>query len=157
MKRLALLGICTLLCFPIFSQEEKVAEQVTNEDSEQSVATADFSQFFTEEDSSYVYERVDKKAEFPGGTMELMKFLKLNLNYPQEALEEMIQGRVYVQFVVKKNGEITDIVIAGPVHPLLDAEAVRVVKLMPKWIPAEFNGKAVNSRFTLPLLFKLYI
>ncbi len=156
MKRLALLGICTLLCFPVFSQEEKVAEQVTNGNTEQSATTAGSDLTISDEDdSSTIYIKVEKKAEFPGGTNELMAFLRSNLQYPQEALEEMIQGNVYVQFVVQKNGEITDIRIIRAVHPLLDAEAIRVIKMMPKWKPAEVNGKAVNSRFTLPLSFKL--
>ena len=155
MKRLALLGICTLLCFPIFSQEEKVAEQVTNGNTEQSATTAGSDLTISDEDdSSTIYEKVEKKAEFPGGTNELMAFLRSNLKYPKKAIEEDIQGKVIVQFIVQKNGKIKDISVIKSVHPLLDAEAVRVVKKMPKWKPAEINGKAVNSRFTLPFLFR---
>ena len=155
MKRLALLGISTLLCFPVFSQEEKVAEQVTNGNTEQSATTAGSNKTVSEDEEEYatIFEIVEKKAEFPGGTAGLISFLKTNLQYPPEAIKEKIQGKVFLEFVIQKNGEVTDISVIRAVHPLLDAEAVRVVKLMPKWKPAEVNGKAVSSRFTLPISF----
>ncbi len=155
MKQLVLLGISTMLCFPIFSQEEKVVEQVTNENTKQPTTSAGSNQTVNEDEEEYatIFVKVEKKAEFPGGTAELISFLKTNLQYPPEAIKEKIQGKVFLEFVIQKNGEVTDISVIRAVHPLLDAEAVRVVKLMPKWKPAEVNGKAVSSRFRLPISF----
>lgn len=101
------------------------------------------------------YMSVKKKAEFPGGTNALMDFLKTNLVYPEAAQDSIIQGKVFVEFVVEKDGSITNMKILRAVHPLLDAEAIRVVSIMPKWNPATENGKPIRSKFKLPFNFKL--
>lgn len=106
------------------------------------------------EDTEEIFTIVEKKADFPGGTAKLMEFLKKELNYPQVAIDNNIQGRVYVEFVVNKDGSIQDVKVARGVDPSLDNEAIRVVKKMPKWTPAEQRGKTCRSRFTLPVLFK---
>lgn len=103
----------------------------------------------------YVYVKVERKANFPGGNAALSKFLNNNLVYPQEAVEQNIQGCVLVKFVVGKDGTITDVQVAHGVHELLDNEAVRVVKMMPKWVPAQNRGKDCASSFTLPIRFNL--
>ena len=93
-------------------------------------------------------------ASFPGGDEELVKFLKDNVVYPEECAAEGIQGRVIVNFMVNENGSLTDIKVARPVNPLLDAEAVRVVKSMPDWIPGKSaDGQPVSSRYSIPVLF----
>lgn len=107
-----------------------------------------------QEDTEEIFTIVEKKADFPGGTAKLMEFLKKELNYPQVAIDNNIQGRVYVEFVVNKDGSIQDVKVARGVDPSLDNEAIRVVKKMPKWTPAEQRGKTCRSRFTLPVLFK---
>ncbi len=107
-----------------------------------------------QEDTEEIFTIVEKKADFPGGTAKLMDFLKKELNYPQVAIDNNIQGRVYVEFVVNKDGSIQDVKVARGVDPSLDNEAIRVVKKMPKWTPAEQRGKTCRSRFTLPVLFK---
>ncbi|MBO7506931.1 MAG: energy transducer TonB [Paludibacteraceae bacterium] len=99
--------------------------------------------------------KVEKKAEFPGGNKKLMEYLRDNLVYPKEAQEKSIEGRVLVSFVVKKDGSIGDVTVERSVDPILDAEAVRVVKSMPNWTPAQLNGRDVSSIFRLPFLFKL--
>ncbi|MBP5458261.1 MAG: energy transducer TonB [Paludibacteraceae bacterium] len=91
------------------------------------------------------------RPKFPGGDAALMAFLKENIRYPEEAREKGIQGRVRVTFLVCRDGSIADVKIQQQVHPLLDAEAVRVVNLMPKW---EYQGKE-NARFSLPISFAL--
>jgi protein TonB len=110
-----------------------------------------------EDDSSGddLYINVDKRATFPGGNNKAVVFIKENLKYPEDAANYGIQGRVIVKFVVEEDGSISDIKVVRGVHPSLDAEAVRVVKLMPKWQPAERGGKPVRSRFNFPVYFKL--
>jgi protein TonB len=109
----------------------------------------------SEDDSSEVdlYINVDKRATFPGGNNKAIAFIKENLKYPEDA--DGAHGRVIVNFIVEEDGSISDIKIVRGVHPSLDAEAVRVVKLMPKWQPAERGGKPVRSRFNFPVYFKL--
>lgn len=108
-----------------------------------------------EEEDKIIYTKVEKKAEFPGGKAELTKFLKKNLSYPQIAIDNNIQGNVVVKFVVSRTGDIKDVKVTRGVDPSLDEEAIRVVKSMPKWTPAEQRNKPCNSYFTLPVNFKL--
>lgn len=107
-----------------------------------------------EEDEEEIFQVVEKVAGFPGGQAKLMEFLRKELVYPQIAIDNNVQGRVIVQFVVNKDGSIQDVKVARGVDPFLDEEAIRVVKKMPKWIPAEQRGKTVRSRFQLPVMFK---
>ena len=111
----------------------------------------------SEDDSSEddLYINVDKRATFPGGAKEAYAFIKENLKYPEDAANYGIQGRVIVNFVVDKDGSISDIKVVRGVHPSLDAEAVRVVKLMPKWKPAENRGKPVRTKYMLPVFFRI--
>lgn len=102
-----------------------------------------------------IIDFVQKAASFPGGEAELMKFLGKELQYPQIAVENRIQGRVYIQFVVNKDGTIQDITLAKSVDKSIDQEALRVVKKMPKWIPAQQNNATCRSRYILPILFRL--
>ena len=94
--------------------------------------------------------------EFPGGTEALIKFLQDNVTYPQIAKENNIEGRVLCQFVVEKDGTITDIqVVRSGGDASLDKEAVRVLRLMPKWKPGKQQGKPVRVKYTVPVNFKL--
>lgn len=93
--------------------------------------------------------------EFPGGLNELMKFIQNNLEYPSSASREGIQGKVYVRFIVDKNGRVKAPVILKSVHPLLDEEAKRIVNLMPLWKPGRKNGRAINVYYTLPIQFAM--
>lgn len=107
-----------------------------------------------EEEEEEIFQVVEKVAGFPGGNAKLMEFLRKELVYPQIAIDNNVQGRVFVQFVVNRDGSIQDVKVTRGVDPVLDEEAIRVVKKMPKWIPAEQRGKTVRSRFTLPVMFK---
>jgi len=98
---------------------------------------------------------VDILPAFPGGDTELYNFLQTNLVYPKEAIKKGIEGIVMVNFVVKKDGIITEVYAQKSPHKLLSEEAIRVVKLMPKWLPGKQDGKPVNVRFLLPIEFKL--
>ena len=102
-----------------------------------------------------VYEVIEDMPNFPGGQGELMKYLRNNIKYPAEAQKKKIEGRVIVTFVVNKKGRITHPTVERSAHPLLDAEALRVVKRMPKWTPGRMNGEPVNVKYALPVTFKL--
>ena len=109
----------------------------------------------TEKPCDKVYDIVEVMPQFPGGQGELMKFLRNNVKYPAEAQKKKIERRVIVTFVVDKKGRVVNPMVERSVHPLLDAEALRVVKRMPKWTPGRMNGESVNVKFRLPITFKL--
>lgn len=102
-----------------------------------------------------VFDAVEQPPVFPGGDAALMKYLNDNIRYPQLAIENNIQGRVVVQFVVQKDGSIGQVKVARSKDPDLDKEAVRVVKSLPRFQPGKQNGNPVNVWFTLPVTFKL--
>ena len=104
---------------------------------------------------SKVYDSVEQMPEFPGGMEALIDFLSSNVHYPENAVKNDVEGRVLVQFVIEKTGEIGDVKVVRSVDEELDAEAVRVVKSMPKFEPGRINGKAVAVWYTLPIMFKL--
>jgi len=101
------------------------------------------------------YEVVEQMPEFPGGERALMDFIGSNLKYPLEAQKSGIQGTVLIRFVISKTGKVTKVEVLRSVFSALDDEAVRVVKLLPDWIPGEQKGQKVNVYFTLPIRFKL--
>ena len=102
-----------------------------------------------------VFMVAEQTPEFPGGMKELLKFLQDNLKYPENAMKNNVQGRVIVQFVVEKDGTLTEFKVARSVDPDLDAEALRVLQTMPKWKPGMQRGKIVRVKFTVPVSFKL--
>ena len=102
-----------------------------------------------------VYEVCEQMPIFPGGDAALMKYLSENVKYPALAIKAQEQGRVVVSFTVEKDGAISDVKVARSVTPSLDAEAVRVVKAMPKWTPGKQGGQLVRVRYNVPVSFKL--
>ncbi|MBQ8487119.1 MAG: TonB family protein [Prevotella sp.] len=102
-----------------------------------------------------VFDVVEQMPEFPGGTAELMKFLSLNVRYPEAALKAGTQGRVIVSFIVEANGAVGNVKVVKKVSDDLDAEAVRLVGSMPKWQPGMQNGKPVRVKYTMPVTFRL--
>lgn len=92
---------------------------------------------------------------FPGGDVACMKWLSENVKYPAEAVEKGIKGKVIVQFVVTKDGKITDAEVARSVDPLLDAEALRAIRSMPDWEPAQRDGQNIAVKYSLPIAFSL--
>ena len=102
-----------------------------------------------------IFTVVEEMPQFPGGMGEAMKFLAQNIKYPAVAQQAKIEGRVIVQFLVKENGKVADIKVMRGVSPELDAEAMRVVGLMPDWIPGKQRGKAVAVKYTMPIMFRL--
>jgi TonB family protein len=93
--------------------------------------------------------------QMPEPTINVPKFLAKNLHYPKAARNENVQGKVVLRFIVDTVGNVSDITVVKSVHPLLDSESVRVVKLLDQWKPGMQNGKAVNVYYTLPIVFKL--
>jgi len=127
------LFIALLVCLPSLAQQKPV-EKV---------------------DSDGVYLMPDQMPEFPGGMQAMMKFLTTNIKYPVEAQKKGVSGRVIVQFVIMEDGTLDQAKVVRGVDPLLDEEALRVVKLMPKWKPGMDRGEAVKVRFTAPIMFNL--
>ena len=105
--------------------------------------------------TSEVYDMVAEAPQFPGGSKAMREYLKTNMRYPQIAKENGIQGRVILQFVVDETGKVRDPKILRSVDPALDAEAIRLVEAMPRWMPGMQDGKAVAVRYTIPVMFSL--
>ena len=102
-----------------------------------------------------LFSVVEVMPQYPGGQIAMLKYIMENMKYPEQAMKEGIQGRVAVRFIVEKDGSISDVKPILSVHPLLNKEAVRVVKSMPKWSPGKQNGKPVRVQLIVPIMFKL--
>ena len=92
---------------------------------------------------------------YPGGMVEFMKWLTKNLKYPSAALRSKIEGKVMISFIVNTDGTISDIKVVKKAHRLLDAEALRVAKLMPKWEPGKDHGKVCRTMVAIPIVFEI--
>ena len=103
-----------------------------------------------------IVEFPDVEAGFPGGPAAMMKWINDNVKYPQTSIEMNEQGRVFLSFVVEKDGSITNVKVERGISIDLDREAKRVVRKMPKWIPGESSGRAVRARCRLPINFQLH-
>ena len=108
-----------------------------------------------ESDEPEVYMIVEQMPEFPGGEAELLGFISRNIHYPEEAKKKGIQGRVFIGFIIEKDGSVSNVRNLRGVNSELDAEAMRVVKSMPKWKPGMQNGEAVRVSYLIPINFKL--
>jgi TonB family protein len=102
-----------------------------------------------------VFEIVEQMPEYPGGTKALEDYLKRSIRYPQKAAKNKVQGRVIVELVIDKEGNVVNPRIFRGVNPELDKEALRVVKAMPKWTPGIQHGKKVFVKYTIPISFRL--
>ncbi|MEG0888049.1 MAG: M56 family metallopeptidase [Bacteroides sp.] len=108
----------------------------------------------TKEEDEKVHGMAEKMPDFPGGMEALMTYINKTIKYPEKAMKENISGRVIVQFIVRKDGTVTNPRVVKGVDPELDAEAMRIVSIMPKWIPGEVNGKPASVKYTVPVMFK---
>ena len=108
-----------------------------------------------EEAEDEIFQVVENDPEFPGGAEAMYKYLAQNIKYPQLARENNITGRVYLQFVVEKDGSVTNVKVMRDIGGGCGAEAVRVVKSMPKWTPGKQRGKAVRVYYQIPVNFSL--
>ena len=133
MKKLLLMSLMALFGFTTVSAQKTVVSQ-KNED---------------------VFDIVEQMPEYPGGMQALFEFLKENIKYPEDAQKQKVEGRVLVKFVVETDGSISNIEVAKNAFPSLDAEAERVVRIMPKWTPGKQKGQVVRVKFMLPINFSL--
>ena len=106
-------------------------------------------------EEAQIFMVVESMPEFPGGEPALYKFLGENIKYPQMAKESGIQGRVFVTFVVERNGSVTDVRVLRGIGGGCDEEAIRVVQSMPTWTPGKQRGKSVRVQYNLPVKFTL--
>ncbi|MBB6127514.1 energy transducer TonB [Mucilaginibacter lappiensis] len=132
MKKLLLIGIVLTL---FFKAEAQIASTPTT-------------------DTTEVFTRIDQVPEFPGGLYKFSKYLDKNLKYPKEAKENNIQGRVTVTFVVEKDGSLSDSKVTKSLTPETDAEAIRLIKNSPKWIPGKQGGRPVRVLYSIPITFQ---
>ncbi len=111
-----------------------------------------------EEEEDYIryVKQENKKPEFPGGIKGLKRYIVGALNYPQNAIDSGIQGKVYVRFTINKWGKVVKPNVIRKIHPLIDNEAIRIIENMPSWKAGIVNGEKVALPFTLPITFKIY-
>jgi TonB family protein len=107
------------------------------------------------ESKEVIFTAVEQNPEFPGGMTAMYRFLGNNIKYPNEAQRARVSGRVFLKFVVEKDGSISSVDVLKGIGFGCDAEAIRVVKSMPKWIPGRQNGKPVRVYYNMPIVFKL--
>jgi protein TonB len=129
--------------------EDEIEIEDTESDEEEATEEID------EEDDEEFFMVVENMPEFPGGDLGLMKYIQKNVKYPAIAKEYNITGKVYVSFIVDRSGSVTNVKIVRGVDKNLDAEAMRVVKSLPKYKPGKQRGKAVRVMFTIPINFTL--
>ena len=137
-----------------FSDLAEIVQAVVEKNDVRDLNSANNVQTVALQDTA-VFEVVEVPPRFPGGEIELMKFISRNVKYPAEARDKHVQGRVILTFIVEKDGSISNVRVARPVDPSLNAEAIRVVQSMPKWEPAKQRGQAVRVRYTVPIQFRL--
>ncbi len=125
-----------------------------DEDTEVEIVTAVVEQK-KEEEEEEIFMIVEKMPEFPGGDLGLRKYIASHVKYPNVARESGIEGKVYLRFCVTSTGAVSKVTVLRPVDPLLDKEAVRVIKSLPKWSPGEQRGKKVSVWYTVPINFQL--
>ena len=115
----------------------------------------DTAQIKSADPTDKAYEVVEQMPTFKGGDAALMKYLSENIKYPEAAEKAGEQGRVVVNFIVEKDGAVSNVKVVRSVTPTLDAEAVRVIKAMPKWVPGKQDGKLVRVKYNVPVSFRL--
>ena len=102
-----------------------------------------------------IFGKVEEMPSFPGGEVKLVEYIAKNLNYPQEAIEKGIEGRVFVGFIIDVDGSVTDVKLLRGIGGGCDEEAIRVIKSLPKWRPAKQNGVFSRVSYQIPVNFKL--
>ena len=139
----------------LFTATVYVKAQTTNDLPPPTPASIDFSKSVNEDDKIYNIAVIEQPPTYPGGESALFKYLGNNIKYPAIARENGIEGTVYVEFVITKDGSVTNVVAKRKVDGGCTEEALRVIKKMPNWAPGIQEGKPVNVKYTLPIKFKL--
>ena len=107
------------------------------------------------DDDVVSFSVVEELPQFPGGPMELMKWLTRNLKYPKALESQKIQGKVVAEFIVNKDGSVTDVKVVGSLHPLCDNEVLRVLRMMPRWTAGLENDEPCRTKVCIPVVFKI--
>lgn len=144
------MGKITLLFISAFAIQLSVAQAQT----QNSISPTD-KKSLARKDSAGVYTFVEHMPEFPGGDDELMKFIKNKLRYPKMELDNHIEGKVIVRFVIDEEGSVQNPIVTQKVSLGLDKEALRIVRSLPKFIPGKQQGKPVKTYYNVPITFKL--
>lgn len=145
----------------IIDTDDELIDENIEFSSEITDAIIDYSNFnITPEEpdsiDDQIFFRSEKEPEFPDGGLDgLQRYIASHIKYPPSAVENGLFGRVFVQFVIDKTGQVTDVKLARSLYPDLDKEAIRVVKSMPKWKPGENRGRPVKVSYTIPINFVL--
>ncbi|MBX2973287.1 MAG: energy transducer TonB [Flavobacteriales bacterium] len=148
-QRTLLFGAAFLLSLGAMAQAQDMPV-ITGED-----AVIDAPVYPAVSDPDFVFTVVEQMPEFSGGRDSLFAYIAKSVKYPEAAAEEGIQGRVFLRFIVERDGSTSDVQVLRGVHPMLDREAVRMVKAMPAWKPAKQRGQPVRVQYSLPVNFVL--
>jgi len=133
MKKLILMSLMAVFCLSTVSAQKTVVSKKNQK----------------------VFDVVEQMPEYPGGMQAMFKYMADNMKYPADAEKQKVEGRVLVQFIVETDGSVSNTEVLTRVFPSLDAEAVRVINKMPKWIPGKQNGKVVRVKYVIPVNFRL--
>ena len=144
--------IKVLLTLPVFALLILLNTQCDNVKPNEGKQQTPAAEVETVQDS--IYRVSDAMPEYPGGPNEMMRYIQENIKYPQSAKDNKIEGRVFVSFVVEKDGSITNAAVIRGIDKECDAEALRVVSSMPKWTPGQHKGEVVRTQFTIPIIYK---
>ena len=144
-------------------QEEKSAEQLNKVDDMTEIAPEQLEPAPQESEKDSLEQKKDEQPPINQNgddeealrMVEFMKWLTKTLKYPEEALKRKIEGKVMISFIVDKDGSLSDIKVVKPANPLLDAEALRVARMMPKWKPGTDNGKVCRTMIAIPIVFEI--
>ncbi len=117
--------------------------------------TSTYAQESNDESEGDIFVFVENPPEYPGGDKARLSFLSENIHYPKDAIDAGIQGNIYVQFIIEKDGSVSNVKILRGIIPSMDKEVIRVIKLMPKWKPGTQRGKVVRVQFNMPVRFIL--
>ena len=145
------LTVMAMLCLPLFAQIDCYCDleiEVEDTISLSSIANVE------SPDSNEVFQAVDEMPEFHGGMEKLIQFIADSIHLPKCVTEGNVEGRSIVEFVVNKDGTLSDFKIAVPLHKECDVEAIRVLTLMPRWKPGKEDGELVRVRYAIPVRFR---
>ena len=102
-----------------------------------------------------IHAILEERPEYPGGMEKVIKYIQTHIQYPPTAISKQIQGRVWIESVINRNGKVVQPKVAYSVHPLLDQEAVRIIRMMPDWKPGKLNGETVKVKYSFPVTFRI--
>jgi len=145
------LTVMAMLCLPLFAQIDCYCDleiEVEDTISQSSIVNVE------SPDSNEVFQAVDEMPVFPGGIEKLIQFIADSIHLPKCVTEGNVEGRSIVEFVVNKDGTLSDFKIAVPLHKECDVEAIRVLTLMPRWKPGKEDGELVRVRYVIPVRFR---